>query len=157
IPAGSRSPGPAVPSLLPGTPRERRNVPWLWICLTALPLLAVLGIVIHIVTDTGTVKITGTDPNMVVRIDGREIRIENLGKPLTLRTGAHDIVVTRADLEVTTQTFQIQRGQETPLQVTYIPKPSLTEQGSKKVESPSPSVAGESKPATSTTRVPSPE
>ena len=51
-------------------------------------LLAVLGIIIHIVTDTGTVKITGTDPSIIVRVDGgREIRIENLGEPITLRTG----------------------------------------------------------------------
>ena len=158
IPAGSRSPGPAVSSQLPGTPPKRRNVPWLWVYLTVLPLLAGLGIVVHIVTDTGTVKISGSDPNMVVRIDGREIRIENLGEPITLRTGAHDLLVTRGDLVVTTQTFQIHRGQETPLEVTYIPRPSLTEQGGgKKAESPSPSVAGESKPTTSTTHVPSPK
>ena len=156
-PTDSRSAGQAVSSQLPRAPAKRRHVPWLWVYLTALPLLAVLGIVIQIVTDTGTVKITGTDPNMVVRIDGREIRIEILGKPITLRTGAHDLVVKRGGLVVTTQTFQIRRGQETPLQVTYIPKPSLTEQGGKKLESPSPSVAGESKPAISSTHVPSPE
>jgi hypothetical protein len=30
---------------------------------------------------------------VVVRIDGREIRINDLGEPITLRTGAHDLVV----------------------------------------------------------------
>jgi formylglycine-generating enzyme required for sulfatase activity len=51
-PAASRSPEPAVWSQLPGTPPKRRHVPWLWIYLAALPLLAVLGIVIHIVINT---------------------------------------------------------------------------------------------------------
>ena len=94
-----------------------------------MPLLALLGITIHIVTDDGTVKISGTDPNMMVRIDSREIRIENLGVPITLRTGPHDLVVARGDLVVKTQTFQIHRGQETSLEVTYIPKPPVTKQG----------------------------
>jgi formylglycine-generating enzyme required for sulfatase activity len=66
--------------------------------------------------------------------------------------------VSRDGLEVKTDTFHIQRGEERVLEVTYIPKPSLTQQGGKKkAKSPSPSVAGESKPATSTTHVPSPE
>jgi formylglycine-generating enzyme required for sulfatase activity len=99
------------------------RIPWLGVYLAVLPVLAVLGIVIQIVTDTGTVKITGTDPSMVVRIDGRTIQIENLGEPITLRAGAHDLWVTRGDLVVKTQTFQIQRGQETSLEVTYTPGP----------------------------------
>jgi formylglycine-generating enzyme required for sulfatase activity len=66
--------------------------------------------------------------------------------------------VTRDDLEVKTNTFDIKRGEERVLEVTYIPKLSLTERGGKKkAEAPGPSAAGESKPATSTTRVPSPE
>jgi hypothetical protein len=126
--AGNRVEAPAVASQLAATPPKRRHVPWLWVYLTVLPLVAVLGIVINIVTDTGTVKITGTDPDMVVRIDGRGIRIENLGKPIALRTGAHELELKRGDLVVKTQTFQIQRWQETSLRVIHIPKPSLTEQ-----------------------------
>jgi formylglycine-generating enzyme required for sulfatase activity len=121
--AGPLARGAAVANPLLGTPATRRRRPGLRVYLTVLPLLAVLGIVIYIVTDTGTVKITGTDPNMVVRIDGRETRIENLGEPITLRTGPHDLVVRRGNLVAATQTFQIQRGQETRLDVTYIPKP----------------------------------
>jgi formylglycine-generating enzyme required for sulfatase activity len=59
--AGNRVEAPAVSSQHPGTRPERRHVPWLWISLTVLLLLAVLSIVIHIVTDTGTIKITGTN------------------------------------------------------------------------------------------------
>jgi len=135
-----------------------RNIPWLWFYVAALPLLAFLGVIIYIVTDKGTLKISGTDPNMMVRIDGQEIRIENLGAPITLRTGPHDLVVTRGDLVVKTQTFQIQRGQETPPEATYIPKPPPTElAGNKKAASPSPSTADGSKPASPTTQVESPK
>ena len=48
---------------------------------------AVLGIIIYVVTDNGTVKITGTDYRMKVSIDGEDIIIENLGKPITIRAG----------------------------------------------------------------------
>ena len=41
-----------------------RNIPRFWLLLAAVPLLAVLGIIIHIVTNDGTVKITGTAPNV---------------------------------------------------------------------------------------------
>ncbi len=157
--AGPRAQEATVASSLPGASPTRRSVPGLRVYLTVLPLLAVLGIIIYIVTDTGTVKVTGTDPNLVVRIDGgRGIRIENLGEPLTLRTGPHDLEVKRGDLIVKTQKFQIQRGRETPLKVTYIPKPPPTEPGSnQEAEPPSPSVASEFKPITSTIHVESPK
>ncbi|MFI5461439.1 MAG: SUMF1/EgtB/PvdO family nonheme iron enzyme [Isosphaerales bacterium] len=157
-PVASRPQEPAVSTQLVGAPPKPRNMPWLWFYVAALPLLAFLGVIIYIVTDNGTVKISGTDPNMMVRIDSQEIRIENLGAPITLHTGPHDLVVTRGDLVVETQTFQIQRRQETPLKVTYIPKPPVTKQGGdKKAASPSPSAADGSKPASPSTHVESPK
>jgi formylglycine-generating enzyme required for sulfatase activity len=154
------SPAQATRSQLQSAALRLPRVPWLWAYLLALPLLAILGVVIHIVTDTGTVKITGTDPSMVLRIDSREIRIENLGEPITLRTGPHDMIVTRGDMVVSTQTFQIQRGQETPLHVTFTPKPrppeaspsaareseaAKTESSTAKSEATKPASSGESK------------
>jgi formylglycine-generating enzyme required for sulfatase activity len=103
----------------PSTPR----VPWLWVYLVVLPMLAILGVIIYVVTDTGTVKITGADPRMTLRIDDREIRIENQGEPITLRTGPHSMIVLRGDMVIVTRDFQIRRGQETPIQVTYTPRP----------------------------------
>ena len=148
----------AISTQLKDAPPERRNIPWLWLYVAAVPLLAFLGIIIYIVTDNGTVKITGTDATMVVRVDNKTIRIENLGEPITLRAGPHDLLVTRGELLVKTQTFQIQRGQETPLEVTYTPKPpdiKLADQ--KKQEPPSPSAPSDTKSASSTTKVPSPK
>jgi formylglycine-generating enzyme required for sulfatase activity len=136
-PVASRRQESAVSTRLVGAPPKRRNIPWLWFYVAALPLLAFLGVIIYIVTDNGTVKITGTDPNMVVRIDNKKIPIENIGEPIILRTGQHDFLVTRGELVVKTQTFQIQRGEEMALEVTYIPKPPLTKQGGdKKAASP---------------------
>ncbi len=136
-------------------PLTRHSVLGPRVYLAALPLLAIVGIIIHIVTDTGTVKITGTGPKLVVRVDrGREIRIENLGEPITLRTGAHDLEVKRGDLWVKTQTFQIRRGQETPLEVTFTPNLPLTEPGgSERLKPPGSNGTGEPKPVTPTAHV----
>jgi formylglycine-generating enzyme required for sulfatase activity len=60
---------------------------------------------------------------MVVWIDGSEIRIGKLGEPITLRAGAHNLEVTQGNLVVETRKFQIKRGQETRLEVTYTPGP----------------------------------
>ncbi len=54
--------GDAVASPLPGTPPTRRSGLGARVYLAVLPLLAVLGMVIYIVTETATVKISGKDP-----------------------------------------------------------------------------------------------
>ena len=43
---------------------NRRKIPWLWVYVTALPLLAFLGIIISIVANKGTDKISGTAPKV---------------------------------------------------------------------------------------------
>jgi formylglycine-generating enzyme required for sulfatase activity len=101
---------------------KRRNVPWFRVYVAAVPLLAVLGVLIYIVTDNGTVKITGTDERMKVSVDGKEIRIENLGQPIALRTGTHYLLVRSDGLTVKSDAFDISRGQEKVLEVTYMPK-----------------------------------
>jgi formylglycine-generating enzyme required for sulfatase activity len=146
--------GPPVPNPLISALRKLRNIPWLWFYVAALPLLALLGIIIHNVTDNGTIKISGRDTNMVVRIDGRKISIESLDDPITLRTGFHEMEVTRGDLIVKTQTFEIHRGQETPLDVADIPKPPVSERVAKKeAEFSSPRTAASSKNGAATADV----
>jgi hypothetical protein len=71
---------------LPLGPTKRS---WGWVAAGALGLFGLLGVILYIVTDHGTVTIKGTDAKMKVLIDGREIRIENLGQPITIRTGTH--------------------------------------------------------------------
>jgi len=84
-----------------------------------LGLAGLLGVILYIATDNGTIKITGTDSQMKVLIDGKEVVIENLGKPITFRTGEHQLLVKRDSLEFKTKSFQIRRGAETVLDVTY--------------------------------------
>jgi formylglycine-generating enzyme required for sulfatase activity len=143
-------------SQLPLGPTKRS---WRWVAAGALGFFGLLGVILYVATDHGTVKITGTDPQMKVLIDGREIRIENVGQPITIRTGTHSLVVTRGDLVVTTQAFQVQRGQKTPLEVAYTPKttPPVTHGGPEPAPSPARpeprppgpilATAGEPKPA----------
>jgi formylglycine-generating enzyme required for sulfatase activity/serine/threonine protein kinase len=102
---------------------------WLFAYSAALAAVALLGVVIYVATDKGTVTITGTDPAMVVRIDGDEIEIRRLGEPITIRTGIHRLFVTRGELLVKAESFEVRRGRENVLDVTYAPKapPKTTE------------------------------
>src|SRR5262249_31132615 len=84
---------------------------------------ALLGIIVYIATDNGTVKITGSDSRMKIAIDRNDVTIENLGQPITFRTGTHTLEAERDGLKFKTDSFQIRRGEETVLDVTYIPAP----------------------------------
>jgi hypothetical protein len=91
--------------------------------LVLVPLLW-LGIMILLPTPEGTVKIELSDPqaNVDIRVDGNDIRLEGLGKPLRLRTGGHQLVVTGQDFETVTRSFTVKRGKEEPVRITLIPK-----------------------------------
>ncbi len=75
-------------------------------------VLVCFGLVIHVANDKGTVTIDIADPDSVsiVRMDGKEIRLEALGEPVFLRTGSHTLEVVRHDLEVQTRAFSIRKG-----------------------------------------------
>jgi serine/threonine protein kinase len=104
---------------------------------------ALLGIVLYIATDNGTVKITGSDSQMKIAIDGNDFTIENLGKPITFRTGMHKLMVKRDGIEFKSDSFQVKRGEETMLDVTYIPPPEHQPDR----DNPAPSKPAENPPA----------
>ena len=85
-------------------------------------IAGLFGIVVYIATDNGTVKITGTDSHMKIAIDGDDVRIENLGTPITFHTGVHQLAVKHDGLEFKSESFQVRRGEETVLDVTYTPR-----------------------------------
>ena len=94
-PTPAPSPEPSAPPPKPARIGPTRRS-WRWVAAGALGLFGLLGVILYIVTDNGTVKIAVTDPKMKVRIDSGEIiTIENLGEPITLRAGTHDLEVTR--------------------------------------------------------------
>jgi serine/threonine protein kinase len=53
---------PAVTGQLVAGPRKRRNIPWRWFYLAALPVLAFLSVISYIVTDSGNKKAASTSP-----------------------------------------------------------------------------------------------
>jgi WD40 repeat protein/serine/threonine protein kinase len=93
-----------------------------WGRIAAAGLVAALlgSVVLYVATDEGTIKIEVDDPNVAVHVDGKEIRIENLGEPITFRTGKHELIAKRGDMEVHTQKFSIRRGKNDPLTVTLL-------------------------------------
>ncbi len=72
-----------------------------------LGLAGLFGIILYIVTDKGAVRIMGADSQMKISIDKEDVRIENPGKPITFRTGAHQLEAERDGLEFKTDSFQI--------------------------------------------------
>jgi formylglycine-generating enzyme required for sulfatase activity len=111
-----------VSTQLEGRAPTRGRISWLRLCVATVALLAFAAVIIYVVTDNGTVKITGIDEHMKVSVDGQDIQVENLGKPIKLRAGTHRLLVKRDGLSVKTDAFDIRRGQEKVLEVTYTPK-----------------------------------
>ena len=72
-----------------------------------------LGIVFLVSTGEGTVKLEFADAAAArqcsVSVDGNEIRIENLGEPIKLRAGKHQLRVRHGDLEIETREFNVVR------------------------------------------------
>ena len=85
-----------------------------------------LGIIIYVATDKGTIKITVDDPDVQVRVDGEAIDIRGLGEPIRLRAGEHHLVVLRSDQEIHAEEFVIHRGEDLSkplaLRATWEPK-----------------------------------
>jgi HEAT repeat protein/serine/threonine protein kinase len=124
IRTSTADPEPLDPPLLPvpsvgsvTTQRPGDRTPWkpwaIAVGLLALVSVAVAGAVFFIrAGNKGTIRIDVDDRNAVVQVDGRQITIENLGEPITLTPGEHDLIVKRGDVEVETRKFTLQRGEK---------------------------------------------
>ena len=107
--------------------RHRKAVSLSGVFLAGAALAAVcLGILLTIATDQGTVKLEFSDSATArqaqVSVDGNEIRIENLGQPLNLRAGRHQLRVRQGDLEIETREFNVLRG---GTEVLHVSMPSV--------------------------------
>ena len=74
--------------------------------------LALLGIIIYVATGRGTIRIGVDDANVVVRVDGAVVRIEQLGEPIALRAGEHKLIISRGDEEIHAEMFTVRRRAE---------------------------------------------
>ena len=84
----------------------------------------VLGVVIRVQTNYGTVKIEilEENANVEVKLDGETISVEGLGQPLRLpRPGAHELVVNGQNYETVCTSFTVHRGNNPVLTVTLVP------------------------------------
>ncbi len=72
-----------------------------------------LGIVVLVSTGEGTVKLEFADADSArqcsVAIDGNEIRLENLGEPIKLRPGKHQLRIRHGDIEIEAREFDVLR------------------------------------------------
>jgi formylglycine-generating enzyme required for sulfatase activity/Flp pilus assembly protein TadD len=94
----------------------------------AAALLALLGAVIYVVTDMGTVKIELSDPEAeaVVKVDGKSISVEGLGAPLRLRVGEHELEVVGEAFEGHGRKFAIKRGEAVTIRVELVAKANIS-------------------------------
>jgi serine/threonine protein kinase len=102
--------------------QHRKHVQWGLVAaaLGAFLLLLWGGHTIWVRTGEGTIKIQLSEEagDVKVIIDGsKELRIENLGDPITLMSGKHEIVVKQGDIVIGGEKFTLYRGKNPALQV----------------------------------------
>jgi formylglycine-generating enzyme required for sulfatase activity/serine/threonine protein kinase len=115
-------PSPAKePVALPSPSPERRRRRWPMIVAAAVLGLFLLGVIIYVETDKGRIRMVINDPKAVVKIDGKAVRVEAPGEPITLRAGEHALEVTWGDGQFQTRQFIVRRGDDECLRVEYEP------------------------------------
>lgn len=145
------------------TDKGRRIPPWLWIAGAASAAVALLiGVVILVQTEHGTIRIELSDPNanVEVKVDGT-IDVTNLDEPLRLKAGEHGLVVTGKNYETISKSFTVKRGTNPVLRAELheIAKPAGTAQvtpGPPKEPAPPPPATVAGLPSTPTKATPPP-
>ncbi len=96
-----------------------------WTVLGSFFGVVLLGIVLYVATDHGTIKIELSDPKAKVdiKVDGDTVVLQFADEQLRFRAGKHDLVVTGKDFETVSKSFTVKRGKnEEPIKVTLVPK-----------------------------------
>jgi serine/threonine protein kinase len=84
--------------------------------------LALLGIVLYLVTNNGTVKIEVNDPEIKVRFENQTAFVENADeREMRISAGKHNLHVERGDFKFDTTDIEITRGGEVTLKVEWLP------------------------------------
>jgi formylglycine-generating enzyme required for sulfatase activity len=114
---------PAKEGSAPAHQRDRsgkKRRPGAWLVAMAGVLLAavIAGIVLFWPTPRGMVKIESNDPAIKIVFDKTGPTVTGADKqPITLRVGAHDILVKRGDFKFETDRLVIKKGKTTTLKV----------------------------------------
>jgi serine/threonine protein kinase len=105
--------------------RNRKISPRIWIAGAAgAAALLLVGIVILVRTEYGTIQIELSDPTakVEVKVDGDTVEITGLGQPLRLKPGAHNILVQGKDFESYSDSFTVKQGDNPVMQVKLVPR-----------------------------------
>jgi serine/threonine protein kinase/tetratricopeptide (TPR) repeat protein len=118
----SRSENGTVPFPQRTVPFWRRTRPRrLALAAGAAAAAILLGILFTVSTGKGTVQLEFADAEAArqctISIDGDELRIENLGEPIKLRPGKHQLRILHGDLEIETREFDVVRSGKQVLHV----------------------------------------
>lgn len=125
---GDDSAEPPLSEPLPAPARRRRKPrpgrPLLIGTGLSCGLLLLLGIVLTFSGSMGTIRIAVNDPTaqVEVTVDHDVYTLTALGKPLRLRIGEHDLIVTGPDFETVTRKFTVRRGANPVYTVELVPK-----------------------------------
>lgn len=104
----------------------------------AIGLLSVLlawgAITLLVKQREGTVKLEipealANSPNFAVLVDGDQVDITGLPKPLRLTPGTHSVRVRYGDVESESRTFAIQAGENEPVRITWLDGELAIDQG----------------------------
>lgn len=97
-------------------PRTRRR----WVVACAATLAAVLGVILWVQTDNGTIQIVLSDPNAMVKVtvDGDEVTRRSPDQTVRLKAGkSHTLKVIGEEFATVSESFRLGRGEEKVLTV----------------------------------------
>ena len=97
------------PTADPQRPSSTAFRPSQWWAIAAVDLL-LLGIMLYVTTENGSIKIELDDPKVVVKIDGQAAPVENLDEPIAIPAGQHKMVILRTDGQIQSESFTVSRG-----------------------------------------------
>jgi serine/threonine protein kinase len=122
---------PQPPAKLPQPPRAPDPVsvkmrPMVLAGIVALAVvgLLLLGIIIYVVTDNGTIKIELSDPKaqVEIKVDGNTVSLTGLEEPLKLRAGPHELHIEGKNFKTVAKSFTVKRGEQEVLKISLEPK-----------------------------------
>ena len=152
----------AAPVPVPEAEAEGTRSRWPMIVGIAAVFVSLLcGVIVYVVTDKGVIKITVNGPKTAVKIDGDEVRLEQLDELITLRAGEHEMTVIYNNAETRTREFIVRRGVNKEKVIEYEPKtldkPNANREAEKGPEPVQKALPGPETVASRTTPVPANE
>jgi serine/threonine protein kinase len=119
-------PRPSQTQGVPHKPPARRRAGWL-LAGVAAAAIVLAGVVIRISTGEGTIEIVVNEPDVTVKVDGKERPTIEINSPrdritLRVRPGKHTLEVSKDGFKADVQNFEITRNGKQELTARLLPK-----------------------------------